>query len=138
MGGPASDDDKTVALPTVLVVEDEVLVRMVIADHLRGCGYRVFEAGNGDEAIAMLNTEVHVDVLFTDVNMPGGLDGFGLARWVRRERPGMRIILTSGIGSALQDANELCADGPLIEKPYEYGEVDRRIRSLLGSPSSSS
>ena len=83
--------------PTVLVVEDEVLIRMSTADYLRGCGYHIIEVGSGDEAVAVLKTDVRIDVVFTDVSMPGNLNGFGLAQWVRSERPGVRVILTSGV-----------------------------------------
>jgi two-component system, response regulator PdtaR len=63
--------------PTVLVVEDEVLVRMVIADYLRDCGFRVLEASTADEAMRVLGTNERVDIVFSDVQMPGSLDGFG-------------------------------------------------------------
>jgi DNA-binding response OmpR family regulator len=119
--------------PTVLVVEDEVLIRIAIADYLRECGYRVLEAGSGDEAVAVLKTDIRVDVVFTDVTMPGTLNGFGLAQWVRVERPGVRVILTSGITRTAQQAHNLCAHGPIMEKPYNQGEVNRRIRALLAS-----
>ena len=73
---------------TVLVVEDEVLIRVVIADYLRECGYRVYEAVNASEALAMLQApEVSVDIVFSDVEMPGDMDGLGLARWVRANKP---------------------------------------------------
>ena len=119
--------------PTVLVVEDEVLIRMATADYLRGCGYHVVEAGSGDEAVVVFNTGISIDVVFTDVSMPGTLNGFGLAQWVHRERPGVRVILTSGVTRTTQEAKALCALGPLMEKPYQHGEVDRRIRALLAS-----
>lgn len=119
--------------PTILVVDDEVLICMVVCDYLRECGYRVVEAGNGDEAVTALKTDTHVDVVFTDVRMPGALDGFGLAQWVHRERPGVRVILTSGIARAAQEAGDLCEDGSLLAKPYDPREVERRIRALLAS-----
>jgi CheY-like chemotaxis protein len=133
MGAAASNNDNQADAPSVLVVEDEVLIRMATADYLRGCGYRVVEAGSGDEAVAVLKTDIRVDVVFTDVSMPGTLNGFGLAQWVRVERPGVRVILTSGITRTAQEAQDLCAHGPLMEKPYEHDEVDCRIRALLAS-----
>lgn len=126
----ASGKDPQTESPTVLVVEDELLVREVIADYLQDCGFRVVEAGNADDAIKMLRTEVRIDVVFSDVQMPGSLDGFDLARWIRREQPNVKIILTSGLARAAA-ASELCADGLLMAKPYRHGEVERRIRSLL-------
>lgn len=118
---------------TVLVVEDEVLIRMAVADYLRECGYRVVEAGNGDEAVSVLKAERQIDVVFSDVSMPGETDGFALAQWVRRERPGVRVILTSGIGKTAREASELCGEGPLLDKPYDHGDVERRIRELLAA-----
>jgi DNA-binding response OmpR family regulator len=132
MGSPGNNKDNQADAPTVLVVEDEVLVRMATAEYLRECGYRVFEAGSGDEAVAVLQTDIRVDVVFTDVTMPGTLNGFGLAQWVRRERPGVRVILTSGVTRTAQEAQDLCAHGPLMDKPYDHTEVERRIQALLG------
>ena len=92
--------------PTVLVVEDEILVRTVIAAYLRECGFDVIEAGNADEAIRVMGAGIRIDIVFSDVNMPGSMDGFGLAQWLRQERPDLKIILTSG---AAQTANQLLA-----------------------------
>ena len=116
----------------MLVVEDEALIRIAVADYLRDCGYRVVEAGSGDEAVAVLGkTAIRIDVVFTDVNMPGSLNGFGLAQWVRRERPDVRVILTSGITRTAEEARDLCAHGPFMAKPYDHGELARHIRALL-------
>jgi CheY-like chemotaxis protein len=117
--------------PTVLIVEDEWIVRMTIADYLRNCGYRVLEASNAHEAIAALNADARINVVFSDVQMPGSMDGFGLAQWVRRERPGIRMIMTSGVTRATEAAGDLCEDGLLMEKPYSPAELERRIRMLL-------
>lgn len=118
--------------PTILVVEDEVLVRLIIADYLRECGYHVIEASTGDEARAIIEARHPIDLVFTDVQMPGTLDGFALAQWGRRERPGMKVVLTSGGAKAAEAARELCADGPLMPKPYAFEHVGQRIRHLLG------
>jgi CheY-like chemotaxis protein len=91
---PASDDQ---SVPVVLLVEDEVLIRMAIADYLRSCGYRVIEAGSADEAVAVIDGRARIDVVFTDVKMPGSMDGFGLARCVRQRLPGIPVVLTSGV-----------------------------------------
>jgi CheY-like chemotaxis protein len=117
--------------PTVLVVEDEVLIRLVIADYLRDCGYKVHEAVSGEEAIAILQApEVSIDVVFSDVEMPGSMDGFALARWVRANKPGMEIILTSGIERSADIAATLCEAGPLMKKPYSSQDVVDRLRQL--------
>lgn len=75
---------------TILIVEDEVLVRMTIADYLRECGFQVAEAGSADEALSILNSEMPVDLVFSDVQMPGTMNGFGLAHWIRQHRPDLK------------------------------------------------
>ena len=117
--------------PTILVVEDEVLIRLVIADYLRDCGYKVHEAVSGEEASAILRVpEVSIDVVFSDVEMPGSMDGFALARWVRANKPGMEVILTSGIERSADIAATLCEAGPLMKKPYSSQDVVDRLRQL--------
>ena|SRR5215475_8919193 len=119
--------------PSVLVVEDEVLVRTSVAEYLRACGYRVLEAKDADEATLILRNDDDIDIVFTDVQMPGSLDGFGLAQWVRRERPRTRVIITSGVVRASEAARDLCAEGPLLAKPYDHRDLERRIRRLLAN-----
>jgi DNA-binding response OmpR family regulator len=102
-------------------------------DDLRDGAVGLLVLDNADAAVSILKTETSVDVVFTDVQMPGSLDGLGLARWVRRERPGVRTIVTSGVMRA-EDARDLCEDGPLIQKPYAFEELERRIRYMLASP----
>ena len=97
--------------PTILVVEDDVLVRNIVAAYLRECGFDVIEASGADEAIRVLQADVRVDIVFSDVNMPGSMDGFGLAQWVRRERPWLRVILTSGAARTAKEAGDLCEHG---------------------------
>lgn len=122
----------TTPAPTVLVVEDEVLIRLVIADYLRECGYRVHEAANAAEAVAVLESgTTSINIVFSDVQMPGDMDGFGLARWVRAHRPNVRVILTSSVERSADIAATLCEAGPLLEKPYEPQGVVDRIHQLI-------
>jgi DNA-binding NtrC family response regulator len=119
---------------TILVVEDEVLIRLVIAQYLRDCGYRVIEAANADEALLVLRlSELAIDVVFTDVEMPGSMDGFALSQWVRANRPGMDVILAGSVGRAVQAASDLCDEGNNVPKPYDPQVVHDRIRRLLAS-----
>ena len=130
---PAPQSDAASVQPVILVVEDEVLVRLAIADYLRDCGYRVLEAASGDEAVSVLaSADLAVDVVFSDVQMPGTRDGFALAHWVRKNRPGVRVVLTSGWAGAAAKAGELCHDGPMVTKPYDHAAVLRWIREMLG------
>ena len=90
---------------TILVVEDEVLVRMPIAQYLRDCGYKVIEASNADEAMqVLLHQETPVDVVFSDIEMPGTVDGFGLANWIREHRPGLNVLLAGTVPRAVKGA----------------------------------
>ena len=84
------------AAARVLVVEDEFLIRMEVAAHLRDAGFEVIEAMNGDEAVAILTARIPIDLVFTDVRMPGSTDGMGLLEFIRRTRPTLPVIMTSG------------------------------------------
>jgi CheY-like chemotaxis protein len=115
---------------TVLIVEDETMVRLPIAEYLRECGYTVLEAGDASEAIRMVNSD-QVDVVFSDVRMPGRMDGFALARWLRQNHPEVPVLLTSGwIGSSAR-GEDAPREVKLIEKPYSQAQVARRIAGLL-------
>ena len=118
---------------TILVVEDDILVRMPIAQYLRDCGYKVIEAVNADEAMTvLLHQETAVDVVFSAIDMTGSTDGFGLSKWVREHRPGLAVILTGTVPRAVNAAKELCDDGPM-PKPYEPQAVHDQIRRLLAA-----
>jgi CheY-like chemotaxis protein len=118
--------------PTILVVEDEVLVRLMLSDYLQECGFKVLEAATADEALVILEKgTVQIDTVLTDVRMPGTLDGFGLARWIRQHRPGLPVILTSGDAKKTDAAEELCETLPFFRKPYQLKSVVAEIRRLL-------
>jgi len=125
--------DQPATQETVLVVEDDVLVRMPIAQYLRDCGYKVIEAVNADEAMTvLLQQETVVDIVFSTIEMSGSTDGFGLSKWVREHRPGLDVILTGTVPRAVNAAKELCDDGPM-PKPYEPRTVLDQIRRLLAA-----
>jgi CheY-like chemotaxis protein len=121
------------ALHGVLVVDDEILVRTVLAEYLRDCGYRVIEAANAAEAIEVLTSDLDVDVLFTDIEMPGEMNGFGLAKWTREHRPGLQIMLTSGNPSKAEEARTLCLDEHFVTKPTPFDDLRDRIARILAS-----
>jgi DNA-binding NtrC family response regulator len=128
-------DDDGVTVETVLVVDDEVLVRMAIAAYLRHCGYRVIEAANADEA--MLALEQHegsaVGVVLSAVALSGEHDGFALAQWIRRHRPGCEVMLAGTTSRTADAAAEICEQGPMLSRPYEPQLVLDRIRRLRAS-----
>lgn len=118
---------------TILVVEDEQMVRMPIAEYLRECGYTVLEAGDAGEAIALVDASHHIDAVFSDVQMPGQMDGFGLARWLAKNHPEVPFLLTSGYNAARSVSADLGGRAGLIEKPYSQAQVVRRIEALIDS-----
>jgi CheY-like chemotaxis protein len=112
---------------TILLVEDEVLLRILIADVLRAAGFRVVEAGNADEAVNYIKSGGLVDLVFTDNEMPGVMNGAALIRWLHADFPKLKCIITSG-----RAAPEIARIAPFIAKPYDLDEAVERIRNALG------
>lgn len=119
-------------VPAILIVEDEVLIRFVIADYLRECGFKILEAGDAAEAIQLLEANVDIDLVFSDVQMPGDMDGFGLSKWIRANRPKLPVVLTSGDAGKSAKAKQLCENEPFFSKPYDVAKVVAHIRNKLG------
>jgi CheY-like chemotaxis protein len=118
--------------PTVLLVEDEPLIRILAADALDDAGFVVLEAWNADEALALLHERAHdVQVLFTDVQMPGSMDGLALAETVHQHWPHILLLLASGY--ARPGADDLPRHGHFLPKPYATAAVVRHINELLTS-----
>jgi CheY-like chemotaxis protein len=115
---------------TVLVVEDEFIVRMTIAEYLRDEGYDVIEAATADEALVVLEKRTDIDLVFSDVRMPGSIDGCELARQVRTRWPALPVILTSGYSEELLTARSLCED-IVVPKPYRPQAIVTTIRAVL-------
>jgi CheY-like chemotaxis protein len=113
---------------TILVVEDEILIRWATAEDLRILGFAVLQAGNADEALAILKTHREVDAVVTDIRMPGSMDGLQLAREVRENYPNVKIIAISAHSPGWQGAQLL--DG-FIGKPYDRSRLFERLRMIL-------
>ena len=113
---------------TVLVVEDEPLLRMDISDQLQDMGFKVLEASNADEAVDMLAINSDIQVMFTDVDMPGGMDGLKLAAAVRDRWPPIKIIVTSG--HHVVGADQLPAEVQFIPKPYNPDRIVSAFRQM--------
>ncbi|RYE88282.1 MAG: response regulator [Hyphomicrobiales bacterium] len=118
------------AKPQVLVVEDEALLLFSIADELKEAGFDVFEAVNADEAIRHLDAHRGIGLVFTDIDMPGSMDGLRLSAVIRDRWPPVKIIVTSG--KLRPDARQLPAEGLFLSKPYTTSGVLAAVRSVLG------
>jgi len=114
----------------ILVVEDEMLILMDVADTFREHGFEVLEARNGPEALGILQNNPDVAAVFTDVTLPGQPDGFAIARWVRKHRAGVPVILTSGEVTEAHAAS-IGRHEPFFAKPCDYGAVATYIRQQL-------
>jgi CheY-like chemotaxis protein len=101
---------------TILFVEDETLVRMDMAEFLRECGYRVYEAATAKEAIEALQAKFVVDLVFTDINLRDDMNGLELGEWTLRERPGVKVLITTGDASRTVDIPQTV--GLVLAKPY--------------------
>jgi CheY-like chemotaxis protein len=116
--------------PSVLVVEDDVLLRLITAEDLRSAGYNVIEASSADEAMTILDSAVTVDLILTDIRMPGSMDGLALAAFVRQRWPDLKIVVASGErpGQAA-----LAVADAFLPKPYDSSAILARLRTLMGS-----
>jgi CheY-like chemotaxis protein len=112
----------------VLVVEDEALVRMNAADLIRDLGYEVLEAIDADHAISLLETIPEIAILFTDIQMPGSMDGLRLAAVTRNRWPPVALLVTSG--QVRPPATELPAGARFVSKPYMAHELKTHLSAL--------
>ncbi len=119
---------------TVLVVEDDRDVREVALAVLEGAGYRVLEAASGEEARRLLlaHPDLRIDALFTDVVMPGQLDGIDLAHAARQQRPELRVLFTTGFADLVHhDRDSQLREAMVLRKPYRPAELRQAIGALL-------
>ena len=114
------------AQATILVVEDEPMIRLVLTEVLVRLGYGVLEAPSGEAAQALLDGAQRIDVLFTDIMLGRGINGVELAAWSRAHHPATRIAYTTGAW----DVSTL-TDAPVLRKPYAYKDLDNELRRLL-------
>jgi CheY-like chemotaxis protein len=112
--------------PPVLVVEDEPLVRAVAVMHLQERGFSVMEAQDADEAMLILGQDPSIAAVFSDVQMPGSMDGIALAQWLANTCPTVKVLLTSG-----QTVPDKPMEWRFLAKPYKLEELERELRNLL-------
>ena len=119
---------------TILVVEDDALVRGYVIAQLGGLGYRTLVASDGVGALALVDQGVAFGLLFTDMIMPGGMNGRELAEAVRQRRPGIKVLYMSGYtDDAIVHEGHLDAGVLLLSKPYRKSDLAQKIREVLGS-----
>jgi CheY-like chemotaxis protein len=118
--------------PVVLVVEDEPLLRMLAVEVVEEAGFIAIEARDADEAVILLESRTDITLLFTDINMPGSMDGLKLAHAVRDRWPPIKILVVSG-KQQLQSL-DLPSNSCFVGKPYQASALVEEIRSMVGSP----
>ncbi len=129
MMAEANGDPVPEAAPkSILVVEDDVLIRLSIADDLGGAGYQIIQAANADEALKVLSSTIAVHLVVTDISMPGSLDGLALAAQVRARWPALKIVVLSADLPAWRPAN--LAD-LYLSKPYDVSTILSIVQQLL-------
>lgn len=114
----------------ILIVEDETLVRMHGCDMLESAGFDVLEAESADEAVKVLEEHDDVHLLFSDIDMPGSMDGLELAALVYRRWPRIGLLITSG--HRRPEASAIPQDGRFLAKPWQEGAVVQHVRAILG------
>lgn len=119
-------------LATILVVEDEEDLRDLVVGILRESGYRVLAAGSGSEALAIIAKDPRIDLLFTDIVMPGSLSGFALARQALSMRPDLKILFTTGY-SGLAAADEVNSGSSMMSKPYRPSQLLAEVGRILAA-----
>ena len=130
-----SFDENTVLAETVpaciLVVEDEFLIRLMISELMRDAGYRVIEASDADEGVDIIRSGVHLDLVFSDIRMPGSMDGLGFLLWVKSTKPDLPVIITSAHGDPVTATK--CGAAHFVRKPYNIDVVVNLINEELKS-----
>lgn len=118
--------------PVVLIVEDEFLIRLHAAQIIEEAGFDVIEASNADEAISFLEARSDITILFTDIQMPGSMDGLKLAAAVKGRWPPIKIVATSGLVNVRPD--DLPEGGRFLPKPYNPNQLTATLQELTGDP----
>src|ERR1700722_1507050 len=121
-------------LGKILLVEDETLVRMGVGEFLREAGYLVHEATSAGDAIDRLNGGLMVDLVITDVRMPGGIDGFDLVRWIKCSMPAIRVMVISGVVRPSERPTDVDEWVVFLTKPSTRGVMLGQIARVISEP----
>ena len=119
------------SLPVVLVVEDDALLRILAVEVVEEAGFTAIEARNADEAVVLLEARTDITLVFTDINMPGSMDGLKLAHAVRDRWPPIKILV--GSGKQQLHPSDLPSNSCFVEKPYQAAALVEELRSIIGS-----
>jgi DNA-binding response OmpR family regulator len=118
----------------LIVAESDVLVRTVLSDYLRACGYKVIEAADCDEVVTILEKgEIPIDAILLETGLGGSHNAFELRVWLRRTYPQVLTLMAGTIDTAVKAAGELCEEGPHLVRPYHPQTVLDQLRRLLAS-----
>ncbi len=114
----------------MLVVEDDALQRMLVADEMRRVGHKVIEAASADEAVTILQAGARVDLIITDIDMPGAMDGLALASLLRKNHAAIYVLIASGQVAGLRQAGTPA--NAIFSKPYDLPAIATTVRRLIG------
>jgi len=117
----------TAAEMVILLVEDDIIIRLGVAEYLRGCGYQVLEASGSAEARTVIVAGPKFDILLSDAQLAGEHSGFALAQWVRKHRPGVKVMLTATTAAKIEAAGEFCSHSPR----HDTKKLDTKIRAMM-------
>jgi CheY-like chemotaxis protein len=115
----------------ILIVEDELLIRLNAVEMIEEAGFEVVEAASADEAMTILEGRLDITVVFTDIQMPGSMDGLKLAAAVRNRWPPIMIVATSGRVKLVR--GDLPEGGRFLPKPYSRGEITKILREVIAA-----
>jgi len=128
---PAQTSDSG-AGETVLVVDDEPLLRMLMTDALQDNGYNSLEAHDGPSALKILESDARIDLLITDVGLPGGMNGRQIADAARQKRPDLKILFITGFAeNAVVGHGQLAPGMEIVSKPFEIAAFERKVRDMI-------
>ena len=118
--------------PCIIVADGAVIVRNVLSDYLRACGYKVIDAADADEVIAVLQQgSATVRAVLCDADLGGSMNAFALRLWLRQNRPDIDVVLAGNVSAAAKAAGEMCDEGPHLRRPYDPQAVHAHIQRLL-------
>lgn len=120
------------AQDVVLIVEDEPVILMLLADYLSGLGYRVLQAENGEQAFEILASKPHLDLMITDYRLPGGITGVMIAEPAVKLRPDLKVIFISGYAAEIRESGSpITRTAPILEKPFNLNTLQEKIQEML-------